>query len=94
MSIFVNSWWTMFVHLVLSIVGIPEFNKMEFSMDTLSDTVLLVKYAIFLVLGIILLKNMLISVLGHTYQQTQVRFVKEQRQGTYIWQKENSKRVT
>ncbi|XP_068739836.1 short transient receptor potential channel 7-like [Montipora capricornis] len=67
----ISCWWTMFVHLVLSIVGIPEFNKMDFSMDTLSDTVLLVKYAIFLVLGIILLKNMLISVLGHTYQQTQ-----------------------
>ena len=62
----------MFVHLVLSIVGIPEFNKMDFSMNTLSGIVLLVKYALFLVLGIILLKNMLISVLSHTYQQTKV----------------------
>ncbi|XP_068694397.1 transient receptor potential cation channel subfamily M member 4-like isoform X2 [Montipora foliosa] len=70
-------WWKMFVHLVLSIVGIPEFDKMDFSMDTLSDTVLLVKYAIFLVLGIILLKNMLISVLSHTYQQTKDNSIQE-----------------
>ena len=53
-------------------VGLSELKSMM-SLDTLAEIVALLLYAFFLILGVILLINMLIALLSHTYQQTEVR---------------------
>lgn len=62
----------MFVHLSFSLVGLSEFHAMV-TVDVPSETLALLLYAVFLGLGVILLINMLIALLSHTYQKTEVR---------------------
>ena len=62
----------MFIHLLFLIVGLSKFNPVEMSMDTPSEVVALLQYAVFLVLGIVFLKSLMVSVLCQTYQQIKV----------------------
>ena len=63
----------MFKHLVWSILGQNDvFDRMEFK-DLMSVIFELLLIACFLVIGVILLMNMLIALLTHTYDRTQVR---------------------
>lgn len=63
----------MLVHLTFVIVGINKFNPVGMSLDTVSETFALVKYVIFLMLAVILLTNLMVSVMSHTFRKTQVR---------------------
>jgi len=62
----------MFRHLGFSLVGLSEFHPMT-SVDLPSETLAQILYAAFLIWGVILLINMLIALLSHTYEQTEVR---------------------
>ena len=63
----------MLVHLTFLIFGLNEFNPVEMSLDTLSEILALVKYVIFLMLGVILLKSLMVSLMTETFRKTRVR---------------------
>lgn len=67
-----HSWWTMFRHLGFSLVGLSEFHPVT-SVDLPAEILAQLLYAAFLIWGVILLINMLIALLSHTYEQTKVR---------------------
>lgn len=62
----------MFKHLGFSLLGLSEFDPIM-SVDLPSETLALLLYSVFLILGVILLINMLIALLSHTYERTEVR---------------------
>lgn len=63
----------MLKHLIWSILGQHDvFDRMEFK-DLMSVIFELVLIALFLVIGVILLINLLIALLTHTFERTQVR---------------------
>ena len=63
----------MFSHLGWSILGrSSEFDLFEFE-DTTTEVFAHLFFAVFLVIGVILLINMLIALLSHAFQRTQVR---------------------
>ena len=70
-NIIICSWGTMLKHLSFSLVGLSNFHPMV-SVDLPSEILAQVLYAAFLILGVILLINMLIALLSHTYEQTKV----------------------
>ncbi|KAJ7330694.1 hypothetical protein OS493_021621 [Desmophyllum pertusum] len=72
----ISCWWAMFVHLSFSLVGLSEFHAMV-TVDVPSETLALLLYAVFLGLGVILLINMLIALLSHTYQKTEDNALQE-----------------
>lgn len=63
----------MLVHLTFLIVGLNKFNPVGMSLDTPSEILALLKYVIFLVLGVILITNLMVSVMSNTFQKIQVR---------------------
>ena len=72
-SAFFRSWWWMFIHLFWSIVDrTEEFERLAF-VDHTSEILAQVFVAVFLVIGVILLINMLIALLSNTYTRTEVR---------------------
>jgi len=62
----------MFKHLGLSLVGLSELHPVT-SVDLSAEALSQLLYAAFLIWGVILLINMLIALLSHTYEQTEVR---------------------
>ncbi|KAL9954088.1 hypothetical protein ACROYT_G041582 [Oculina patagonica] len=69
-------WWTMFKHLGFSLLGSSEFDPMM-SVDLPTGTLALLLYSVFLILGVILLINMLIALLSHTYERTEENSIRE-----------------
>lgn len=67
-----DSWWSMFKHLGFSLVGLSQFHPVT-SVDLPAEALAQILYAAFLIWGVILLINMLIALLSHTYEQTKVR---------------------
>ena len=66
------SWWEILTHLSWSLLEIDqEFNPLN-SVDTPSETIAKLFYASFLFIAVILLVNMLIALLSHTYQRVKV----------------------
>ncbi|XP_015764478.1 PREDICTED: uncharacterized protein LOC107343426 [Acropora digitifera] len=68
----VSCWWEVMVHLVWTLLGITEldpFNTIghESSSDSLARTL----YGIFIIGALVLLVNMMIAVLSHTYERVQ-----------------------
>ena len=66
------SWWKILTHLSWSLLEIEQgFNPLN-SVDTPSVVLAKTFYAVFLFIAVILLVNMLIALLSHTYQQVKV----------------------
>ena len=66
------SWWEILTHLSWSLLEIEqEFNPLT-SVDTPSEIIAKLFYASFLFIAVILLVNMLIALLSHTYQRVKV----------------------
>lgn len=66
----VSCWWDVMTHLVWTLLGITEvdpFNANESSSDVLAK----ILYAIFIIGALVLLVNMMIAVLSHTYERVQ-----------------------
>lgn len=63
----------MLVHLTFLIVRLNKFNPVGMSLDTPSEILALLKYVIFLMLGVILITNLMVSVMSYTFQKIQVR---------------------
>ncbi|KAL9984516.1 hypothetical protein ACROYT_G006819 [Oculina patagonica] len=61
-------WWTMVKHLCWSLLGIAELETLD-SVDSATVTLANLLYAVFLVVGAILLINMMIALLSNTYQR-------------------------
>ena len=59
-------------HLAFSLLGVTGLEKFE-SVDPASELMAKLLYAIFLIMGVILLINMMIALLSNTYQHVQVR---------------------
>jgi len=73
----VSCWWSMFTHLGWSLLGPSgEVDRLT-SVDQLSETIARIFFAVFLIIGVILLINMLIALLSHTYQRTEENSFKE-----------------
>ena len=58
-------------HLAFSLLGVTGLDEFE-SVDRSSELVAKLLYAIFLIMGVILLINMMIALLSNTYQHVQV----------------------
>ena len=72
------SWWEILTHLSWSLLEIEqEFNPLN-SVDTPSEIIAKLFYASFLFIAVILLVNMLIALLSHTYQRVKVSDVATQ----------------
>ena len=66
------SWWEIITHLSWSLLEIDQqFNPLD-SVDVASVTLAKLFYATFLFIAVILLVNMLIALLSHTYQRVKV----------------------
>lgn len=66
------SWWDIITHLSWSLLEIEqEFNPLN-SVDSPSEIIAKLFYASFLFIAVILLVNMLIALLSHTYQRVKV----------------------
>ena len=59
-------------HLAFSLLGVTGLDQFE-SVDRSSEVMAKLLYAIFLIMGVILLINMMIALLSNTYQHVQVR---------------------
>ena len=59
-------------HLAFSLLGVTGLDQFE-SVDHSSEVMAKLLYAIFLIMGVILLINMMIALLSNTYQHVQVR---------------------
>lgn len=59
-------------HLCWSLLGIAELETLD-SVDSATVTLAHLLYAVFLVVGVILLVNMMIALLSNTYQRIEVR---------------------
>ena len=66
------SWWEIISQLGLSLLELSDGLSFFQSTDTLSRALIHLLYALFLVMALILLINMLIALLSNTYQQVQV----------------------
>ena len=58
-------------HLAFSLLGVTGLEKFK-SVDPASELMAKLLYAIFLIMGVILLINMMIALLSNTYQHVQV----------------------
>ena len=65
------SWWSVISYLSWSLLGVAEKFDMT-SADPPSVAFARVLYAVFLIVGAILLINMLIALLSNTYQRVEV----------------------
>lgn len=73
----VSCWWKILTHLSWSLLEIEQgFNPLN-SVDTPSVVLAKTFYAVFLFIAVILLVNMLIALLSHTYQQVKDNALKE-----------------
>lgn len=61
-------------HLCWSLLGIAELETLD-SVDSATVTLANLLYAVFLVVGAILLINMMIALLSNTYQRVEVRYL-------------------
>jgi len=66
----------MFRHLGFSLVGLSEFHPVT-SVDLPAEILAQLLYAAFLIWGVILLINMLIALLSHTFEQTKEKSVEK-----------------
>lgn len=66
-----HSWWEIISQLGLSLLELSDGLSFFQSTDTLSRALIHLLYALFLVMALILLINMLIALLSNTYQQVQ-----------------------
>ena len=67
----VPSWWEIIRHLIWSLLGLADSDKLG-SADQTTLILLWLLYAAFLVMAVILLVNMLIAVLSNVYQGVEV----------------------
>ena len=58
-------------HLIWSVFGLTDLEKME-SQEQLSSTVVGVLYVLFLIISVIMLVNMLVALLTNTYDKVEV----------------------
>ena len=68
------SWWGTFRHLSWSLLGLADLDKFD-SADEISLNLTWTLYAIFMIVCVILLVNMMIALLSTTYQNVQVGHV-------------------
>ena len=66
-----SSWWDVVRHLIWSLLGLADSDKLG-SADQTSLILLWLLYALFLVVVVILLVNMLIALLSNIYQGVEV----------------------
>ena len=71
-----KSWWDIIRHLIWSLLGLADSDKLG-STDQTSLILLWLLYALFLVMVVILLVNMLIAVLSNVYQGVEVTIITE-----------------
>ena len=64
-----------FTHLGWSLLGVSEDLDPMAIVDLLSEILVRIFYASFLVMAVVLLVNLLIALLSNTYQRTEVRRV-------------------
>ena len=69
---FIFSWYNIMKHLVWTLLGITELEIFS-TTESASDFLATILYAIFIVVALVLLVNMMIAVLSHTYERVQVR---------------------
>ena len=69
---FIFSWYNIMKHLVWTLLGITELEIFS-TTESASDFLGTILYAIFIVVALVLLVNMMIAVLSHTYERVQVR---------------------
>lgn len=60
-------------HLLWTLLGITELEPFNAS-ESASDTLAKILYAIFIIGSLVLLVNMMIAVLSHTYERVQVTY--------------------
>ena len=70
---FIFSWYNITKHLVWTLLGITELEIFS-TTESASDFLATILYAIFIVVALVLLVNMMIAVLSHTYERVQVRW--------------------
>lgn len=69
---FIFSWYNIMKHLAWTLLGITELEIFS-TTESASDFLATILYAIFIVVALVLLVNMMIAVLSHTYERVQVR---------------------
>ena len=69
---FIFSWYNITKHLVWTLLGITELEIFS-TTESASDFLGTILYAIFIIVALVLLVNMMIAVLSHTYERVQVR---------------------
>lgn len=69
---FFSSWWRITTHLGWSVLQLSDGLDFFKSADSLSQTLVHLLFAAYLVMAVILLINMLIALLSNTYQRVQV----------------------
>lgn len=67
------SWWEILKHLCWTLLGMTELELFNTGMETPSDHLAQVLYAVFIIVALVLLVNMMIAVLSNTYERVQVR---------------------
>ncbi|XP_068711730.1 short transient receptor potential channel 2-like [Montipora foliosa] len=66
----VSCWWDVMTHLVWTLLGITELDPFNAN-ESLSDLLAKILYAIFIIFALVLLVNMMIAFLCHTYDRVQ-----------------------
>ena len=72
MRVFFFSWWEITTHLGWSVLQLSDGLEFFKSAGSLSETLVHLLFAAYLVMAVILLINMLIALLSNTYQRVQV----------------------
>ncbi|XP_044173143.1 uncharacterized protein LOC114958471 [Acropora millepora] len=68
----VSCWWEVMVHLVWTLLGITELDPFNtIGHESSSDSLARILYGIFIIGALVLLVNMMIAVLSHTYERVQ-----------------------
>ena len=70
-SLYTYSLYKASTHLIWSVFGLSDLEKME-SQEQLSSTVVAILYVIFLIFSVIMLVNMLVALLTNTYDKVEV----------------------
>lgn len=70
-------WWVIIKHLCWTLLGVTELEQFNAGMETASDYLAQILYAVFIIFALILLVNMMIAVLSNTYERVQKNSLKE-----------------
>ena len=77
------------VHLVWTLLGITELDPFNtIGHESSSDSLGRILYGIFIIGALVLLVNMMIAVLSHTYERVQVkltRMLTEKKKDSWVW---------